>query len=92
MKGESTEFSGKIIAHLATNPNMMKYTSKVIIGADYAHQYGIKDIGGRTIGSIRQIKFLMENYLPSSVKFAANFVPDFVKIPQFVIDIFTSKF
>lgn len=92
MNGETTEFSGKIIAHLATNPNMIKYTSKVVIGADYAYQFGIKDIDGRTIGSLRQIKYLMQNYLPNSVKFVANFVPGFVKIPQFVIDIFTSKF
>jgi dehydrogenase/reductase SDR family protein 1 len=92
LNGESTEFSGKIIVHLASNPKLMKYTSKVVISGDYAYQHGIRDIDGRSIGSFRQIKFLVESVLPNNFKFVANLIPGFVKIPQFVIDIFTSKF
>jgi hypothetical protein len=89
---ESTEFSGKVIVHLAQNPNKMKYTSKTILSADYAQANGIKDIDGRVVTSVRQIKFFAAYYLPAKYQFIYNFIPGFLKIPQFVLDIVSSKF
>ena len=43
-KGESIEFAGKIIVAMAQDPNIMKYTSKIVIGADYAQAKGIDNI------------------------------------------------
>ena len=48
-EGESTEFSGKVIVKLAQDPNLMSYTGKVVIAADYALSHDIKDIDGRVI-------------------------------------------
>ena len=91
--GESIEFAGKVVVALAQEPNIMKYTAKVIVAADYAQQKSIKDIDGRVIPSYRQLNSLLASFiLPGNLKFLANFIPNFVKIPQFVLDIMNSKF
>jgi dehydrogenase/reductase SDR family protein 1 len=91
--GESTEFSGKVIVALAQDPNIMKYTSKVLIGAEYAQSHDIKDIDGRSINSFRQLKFIASNYvLPTQLSFLNSFIPGFLKIPQFLLDIVNSKY
>lgn len=91
-KGESTEFSGKIIAALATDPQIMKYTSKVVISAEYAYSHGIKDIDDRVIPSMRDIKPIVAMILPKQLGFIANLVPGFLRVPRFLIDIYESKF
>lgn len=89
---ESVEFAGKVIAALAVDPNLMKYTSKVVIAAEYAAQHSIKDIDGRQIASHRQINSAMKLVLPKPLHWTANLVPDFVKLPQFAFDLMGSKF
>ncbi len=89
---ETTEFSGKVIVHLAQNPNMSKYTTKTIISADYAQAHGIKDIDGKVVPSFRQFKFFAAYYLPAKYQFVYNFIPGFLKFPQFLLDIASSKF
>lgn len=90
--GESIEFSGKIIVAMAQDANLMRYSSRVVIGADYAQLHNIRDIDNRVILSIRQLKAVCEFFLPEQLKFVSNFVPGFVKIPQFVLDVLNSKF
>ena len=70
----------------------MNLTGRVIISAEYAQNHGIRDIDNRIIYSFRQVKFLTQKYLPENFRFLSNFVPAFVKIPQFLIDIMNSKF
>jgi hypothetical protein len=71
----------------------MNYSSKVVIGAEYGQKFGIKDIDNRVIASFRQINILLENFvLPRNLRFLANFVPNCIRIPQFVLDIANSKF
>lgn len=90
--GESIEFSGKIIVKMAQDPNIKKYNSKVVSGAEYAQLHGIKDIDNRVILSIRQFKGIADALLPDQYKWLAKLIPGFLKVPQFVIDIATSKF
>jgi len=89
---ESTEFAGKVITDLAVNPNIMKYTSKILIAAEYAAANKIKDIDERTIPSFRQVNAAMKMVLPKPLHFVSNLVPDFVKVPQFAFDLMGSKF
>jgi hypothetical protein len=91
-QGESIEFSGKVIAKMAQDPAIMSYTSKVVIIAEYAQKHGIKDIDQRVIPSLRQVNGLAKMVLPSSLTFLADFIPNFVRVPQFVLDIANSKF
>jgi hypothetical protein len=89
---ESTEFAGKVIAALSGDKNLMKYTAKVVNAAEYARAHNIRDIDNRSIANYRQLNSAMKLILPKNLHFMANFVPDFIKVPQFVMDLKTSKF
>jgi NAD(P)-dependent dehydrogenase (short-subunit alcohol dehydrogenase family) len=51
--GTSVEFPGRIIAALAADSNVMKRSGGTFIAAELAQEYGIKDIDGRVIPSLR---------------------------------------
>jgi NAD(P)-dependent dehydrogenase (short-subunit alcohol dehydrogenase family) len=51
--GSSVEFPGRVIAALAADPNMMQRSGGTFISAELAQEYGVKDIDGRTIPSLR---------------------------------------
>jgi dehydrogenase/reductase SDR family protein 1 len=44
---ESPQFIGRVVAALATDPNIMKKSGKVLVAASEALEYGIQDIDGR---------------------------------------------
>jgi len=44
---ESPQFTGRVIAGLANDPNIMSKTGQVWVGATLAEEYGIKDIDGK---------------------------------------------
>jgi NAD(P)-dependent dehydrogenase (short-subunit alcohol dehydrogenase family) len=44
---ESPQFIGRVIAALANDPNIMKKSGKVLVAANEALEYGVKDIDGR---------------------------------------------
>jgi NAD(P)-dependent dehydrogenase (short-subunit alcohol dehydrogenase family) len=43
---ESTEFMGRVISAMISDPNIMKKSGKVLIAAQEAIEYGVKDIDG----------------------------------------------
>lgn len=51
--GSSVEFPGRVIAALASDPNVIKRSGGTFISAELAQEYGIKDIDGKTIPSLR---------------------------------------
>jgi len=51
--GSSPEFPGLVIAALATDPDVMSLTGGTFITAELAARYGITDVDGRTIPSLR---------------------------------------
>lgn len=89
---ESPEFAGKVIVELANDPKLHSYTSKVVIAAEYAQRHKVTDIDDRTIPSHRQINSAMKLVLPKSLHFVTNFIPNFVKVPQFAFDLMSNKF
>jgi dehydrogenase/reductase SDR family protein 1 len=44
---ESPQFIGRVVAALATDPNIMKKSGKVLVAAQEALEYGIQDVDGR---------------------------------------------
>jgi hypothetical protein len=40
--GESIEFAGKAIVHLAADPKIMEKSGKILQTVDLAHEYGFK--------------------------------------------------
>lgn len=51
--GCSPEFPGRVIAALTTDPDLMNLSGGTFITAELAQRYGITDIDGRTIPSLR---------------------------------------
>jgi NAD(P)-dependent dehydrogenase (short-subunit alcohol dehydrogenase family) len=51
--GSSPEFPGRVIAALVTDPELMELSGGTFITAELAQHYGITDIDGRTIPSLR---------------------------------------
>lgn len=44
---ESPEFIGRAVAALAADPNVLRYTGKVLVAASVASEYGFTDIDGK---------------------------------------------
>ena len=51
--GSSVEFPGRVIAALAADPEIIKRTGGTFIAAELARDYGVTDIDGRAIPSLR---------------------------------------
>jgi len=51
--GSSVEFPGRVIAALAKDPEIMKRSGGTFINAELAQEYGVTDVDGRTIPSLR---------------------------------------
>jgi dehydrogenase/reductase SDR family member 1 len=45
---ESPEFIGRAVAALAADPDVLRYTGKVLVAATIAKEYGFRDIDGKT--------------------------------------------
>jgi NAD(P)-dependent dehydrogenase (short-subunit alcohol dehydrogenase family) len=54
--GSSPEFPGRVIVALATDPNIMAKTGGSFINAELAAEYGVTDIDGRSIVSLRETR------------------------------------
>jgi NAD(P)-dependent dehydrogenase (short-subunit alcohol dehydrogenase family) len=52
--GSSVEFPGRVIAALANDANIMKRSGGTFINAELAQEYGVTDIDGRVIPSLRE--------------------------------------
>lgn len=52
--GSSVEHPGRLIAAMATDPAIMKRSGATYITAELAHKYGITDIDGRQIETMRE--------------------------------------
>ena len=45
---ESPEFIGRAVAALAADPDVVRYTGRVLVAASLAKEYGFTDIDGKT--------------------------------------------
>lgn len=52
--GSSVEFPGRVIAALAGDPGLMERSGGTFIAAELAGEYGITDVDGRVIPSLRE--------------------------------------
>jgi NAD(P)-dependent dehydrogenase (short-subunit alcohol dehydrogenase family) len=52
--GSSVEFPGRVIAALAADPEVLRHSGGTFIAPELAQQYGIVDIDGRVIASLRE--------------------------------------
>ncbi|MCC5654342.1 SDR family NAD(P)-dependent oxidoreductase [Nostoc sp. XA013] len=76
---ETPLLTGRVIAALACEPNVMRRTGRVQIVAELAHKYGILDENGDRPASLRSLRFV----LPAALPVLRNYswlIPD-IKVP-----------
>ena len=52
---ETPDFTGRVIAAIHRDPNMMALSGRTVIGAEQAKEYGVRDLDGSSPGSLRDI-------------------------------------
>ncbi|XP_052061486.1 dehydrogenase/reductase SDR family member 1-like isoform X2 [Mytilus californianus] len=87
--GETSEYAGKAIVALATDQNIMKKSGKILMTADLGYEYGFKDIDGKDPFNMRQVNELLK--MNPKTKWIANFVPNFVYIPKWMLALAGNK-
>lgn len=90
LEGESTEYIGRCVVHLAKDPNIMKKTASVHISMDLGNEYGFMDVDGRKPMHIRQVKTLV--WFSPSWRWLSGWIPGFVKIPKWMMHLSGNKF
>ena len=86
--GESIEFAGMAVSHLAMDPNRMLKSGKILMTSDLAREYGFKDLDG-SINDMRSISVLLKAY---GYGWISQFVPSFLRIPLFLMHLGSNKF
>lgn len=81
-KGESTEYVGKAVVALASDPNVMKKSGKVLMTGDLGQEYGFRDIDGREVSTFRSVSFLLDY---AGYKWLAKVIPSWMKIPCWLV-------
>lgn len=87
--GESTEFAGMAVKHLAMDNDVMKYTGKILLTYNLAVTYDFYDIDGQRNGDILNVKRLLEL---SGRTWLASLVPSFLRMPLFMVHYGSYKF
>ena len=86
--GESIEFSGMAVSHLAMDSKRMLKSGKILMTCDLAREYGFQDLDG-SIHDMRSISVLLKAY---GYVWISQFIPSFLRIPLFVMHLGSNKF
>nr|XP_032813377.1 dehydrogenase/reductase SDR family member 1 isoform X1 [Petromyzon marinus]XP_032813378.1 dehydrogenase/reductase SDR family member 1 isoform X1 [Petromyzon marinus] len=88
--GETTELSGKCIVGLAKDKNIMKKSGRVLMTADLASEYGLKDVDGSVPVNYTSLKFLVTQV--PGLAWMSCVIPSFIKVPKWMLSLSASKF
>ncbi|KAM7158438.1 dehydrogenase/reductase SDR family member 1 isoform 1-T2 [Molossus nigricans] len=88
--GETTEMSGKCVVALATDPNILSLSGKVLPSCDLARRYGLRDADGRPIMDYLSLSSVLSHV--SSLGWLASYLPGFLRMPKWIMTLYTSKF
>jgi NAD(P)-dependent dehydrogenase (short-subunit alcohol dehydrogenase family) len=72
---ETPLLTGRVIAALTSDPNLLRRTGQVQIVAELAKEYGLVDADGQRPASLRSLRFVLPYAVPG-VRPYANWVPD----------------
>ena len=81
-KGETIEFSGKAIVHLAQDPDVMKKTGRVLYTVDLAREYKFTEDDGTLPVDLYSIRSLL---MMAKRTWMAKLVPDWVAVPKTLV-------
>ncbi|XP_061421502.1 dehydrogenase/reductase SDR family member 1 [Lethenteron reissneri] len=88
--GETPELSGKCIVGLAEDKNIMKKSGRVLMTADLASEYGLKDVDGSAPVNYTSLKFLVTQV--PGLAWMSCVIPSFIKVPKWMLSLSASKF
>ncbi|GMS85462.1 hypothetical protein PENTCL1PPCAC_7637 [Pristionchus entomophagus] len=76
--GETVEFSGRCIVHMAADPKISKKAGKILFTSDVARHYGFKDVDGATPQDMRSVALALRFF---GWRKLASLTPNFLRIP-----------
>lgn len=88
--GETPEMSGKCVVALATDPNILSLSGKVLPSCDLARRYGLRDVDGRPIQDYLSLGSVL--HFASNLGWLAPYLPGFLRMPKWIMTLYTSKF
>ncbi|XP_060589269.1 dehydrogenase/reductase SDR family member 1-like [Ruditapes philippinarum] len=88
-QGETTEFAGQCIAAIATDPDLMKMSGKILTTVELARTYSLADVEGHGPSDYRQVNFLLRQY---GHPWLAWCFPSFIRIPKWFVALAGNKF
>lgn len=88
-EGETIEFSGKAVAHLAADKEIMKKSGKILMTPDLSFEYGFKEDDGTMPGDTWQVSRMLEL---RGRTWLAYCVPGFIRLPKWMIHMASYKF
>ncbi|XP_045658618.1 dehydrogenase/reductase SDR family member 1 isoform X1 [Ursus americanus] len=87
---ETTEMSGKCVVALATDPNVLSLSGKVLPSCDLARRYSLQDVDGRPVQDYLSLSSVLSH--GSSLGWLASYLPGFLRMPKWIMTLYTSKF
>ncbi|GAB1298913.1 Dehydrogenase/reductase SDR family member 1 [Apodemus speciosus] len=87
---ESTEMSGKCVVALATDPKILSLSGKVLPSCDLARRYGLKDVDGRPVQDYFSLGYALSQV--SNLGWLNSYLPGFLRVPKWIVTLYTSKF
>jgi len=88
-KGETIEFAGKAIVNLAADPGMMAKTGKILTTSDLAREYSFTENDGTLPMDFRQVNSMLAY---RGYTWLASWVPNFLRVPSWVVHFGSYKF
>ncbi|XP_007947421.1 dehydrogenase/reductase SDR family member 1 [Orycteropus afer afer] len=87
---ETTELSGKCIVALATDPDILSLSGKVLPSCDLARRYKLRDVDGRPVRDYLSMRSVLSQV--PSLSWLASCFPGFLRMPKWILTLYTSKF
>ncbi|XP_048218720.1 dehydrogenase/reductase SDR family member 1 [Perognathus longimembris pacificus] len=87
---ESIEMSGKCVVALATDPDILSLSGKVLPSCDLARRYGLRDVDGRPVQDYLSLGSVLSQF--TRLGWLGSYLPGFLRVPKWVITLYSSKF
>ncbi|XP_020826463.1 dehydrogenase/reductase SDR family member 1 [Phascolarctos cinereus] len=88
--GETPELSGKCVVALATDPNILQLSGRVLPSIDLAQRYGFKDVDGRPVSDYLSLRSVFSEV--PRLAWLASYMPSFLRMPKWIMTLYSSKF
>ncbi|XP_054433846.1 dehydrogenase/reductase SDR family member 1 [Pteronotus mesoamericanus] len=88
--GETPEMSGKCVVALATDPNILSLSGKVLPSCDLARRYNLQDVDGRPVQDYLSLSQILSYTFRRD--WLVSYLPGFLRVPKWILMLYASKF